>query len=187
MRILTPRTFLPKVPIVLLNSLINTLITLLTLMATLMTTLMTTLKVSRIFLHEDFNRQNFDSDIALLELAEDATLTERVQLVCLPEHSDISDTSSKSGLLGSVAGWGSDDTGVLPNVLMEVELPILSNRECRKDTIHFTGDQHVTSDQIGGVIFRLSQPLQMRSEGEMVHGGYYDVKGGQHHCCRHPM
>ncbi|CAG0904432.1 unnamed protein product, partial [Darwinula stevensoni] len=79
--------------------------------------------VSHIFLHEDFDRQNFDSDIALLQLEEDAMLTERVQLV---------------------AGWGSDGTGVLPNVLMEVELPILSNRECRKDTILFTGDPHVT-------------------------------------------
>ncbi|CAG0895328.1 unnamed protein product, partial [Darwinula stevensoni] len=101
-------------------------------------------KISHILVHEDFNLQNYNSNIALLELAEDATLTERVQLVCLPEHSDISDTSSKSGLLGSVAFWGSDDTDALPDELLEAELPIIPNKECRQDTIHFAGNSTVT-------------------------------------------
>ncbi|CAG0886253.1 unnamed protein product [Darwinula stevensoni] len=103
------------------------------------------LQVSQIIIYDDFNYQNYDSDIALLKLVEPAALTQRVQLVCLPNRHSLSDVHFKKGLRGWVAGWGFNASDLSPDVLMEVELPIISNADCRFDTISLTGDHTITS------------------------------------------
>ncbi|CAG0879116.1 unnamed protein product [Darwinula stevensoni] len=101
--------------------------------------------VSRIILHRDFNvYNNYDSDIALLKLTRPAVLTARVQLVCLPNRFDLSEANLDSGVPGWVAGWGHDGSDELAAVLTEVQLPVISNRKCVRDTLNFTGDPGVT-------------------------------------------
>ncbi|CAG0893545.1 unnamed protein product [Darwinula stevensoni] len=101
--------------------------------------------VSHIILHTEFNfYNNYDSDIALLKLRRPAVLTARVQLVCLPNRFDLSEANLDSGVPGWVAGWGYDDSDELAAVLTEVQLPVISNRECVRDTRHFTEDPSVT-------------------------------------------
>ncbi|CAG0903927.1 unnamed protein product [Darwinula stevensoni] len=101
--------------------------------------------VSRIILHKEFNfYNNYDSDIALLKLRRPAVLTARVQLVCLPNRFDLSEAILDSGVPGWVAGWGYDGSDELAAVLTEVQLPVVSNRKCVRDTLNFTGDPGVT-------------------------------------------
>ncbi|CAG0885057.1 unnamed protein product [Darwinula stevensoni] len=96
-------------------------------------------QVSKIVVHEDFNFQNYDSDIALLKLTEPAVLTLRVQLVCLPSETNIEVENR-----GKVASWGSNILEKRSAVLMEMELPIISNANCRQNTINMTGDHTLT-------------------------------------------
>ncbi|CAG0887202.1 unnamed protein product [Darwinula stevensoni] len=111
-------------------------------------------RVSHIILQKDFKIDYYDSDIALLKLTEPALLTARVQLVCLPTRLDISEENLENGMQGwflwhdfffnstmmQVAGWGHDGSDILTTVLTEVQLPVLSNRLCRQDTINLTGN-----------------------------------------------
>ncbi|CAG0903943.1 unnamed protein product, partial [Darwinula stevensoni] len=101
-------------------------------------------QVSHIFHHKDYSIQNYDSDIALLKLTTPSVLTERVQLICLPTKIDISDENLQDGTLGWVAGWGYDGSDLLTAVLTDVQLPVISNRLCRRDTTSFTGDISAT-------------------------------------------
>ncbi|CAG0893637.1 unnamed protein product [Darwinula stevensoni] len=101
--------------------------------------------VSHIVLHKDFNiHNNYDSDIALLKLVEPSVLTARVQLVCLPNRFDFSEANLENGVIGWVAGWGSDGSDILAAVLTDVQLPVITNHKCVRDTIYFTGDRGVT-------------------------------------------
>ncbi|CAG0902258.1 unnamed protein product [Darwinula stevensoni] len=43
-----------------------------------------------------------------------------------------------------VAGWGYDGSDLLTAVLTDVQLPVISNRLCRRDTTSFTGDISAT-------------------------------------------
>ncbi|CAG0884489.1 unnamed protein product [Darwinula stevensoni] len=96
--------------------------------------------VSSIILHEEFNFYNYDSPIALVRLTEPAVLTDRVQIVCLPTGFDLLQEYLENGTQGWVAGWGHDESDILSEELTEMEIPVLSNRKCFRDIIHFTGD-----------------------------------------------
>ncbi|CAG0909166.1 unnamed protein product, partial [Darwinula stevensoni] len=82
-------------------------------------------QVSHIIVHEDFSLQNYDSDIALLHLAKPSILTQRVQLICLP---DLTEVNLEPGNKGWVAGWGFDGLDNLSTALTEIELPVKSNK-----------------------------------------------------------
>ncbi|CAG0899505.1 unnamed protein product, partial [Darwinula stevensoni] len=60
-------------------------------------------EVSTVILHEGFNRYNYDSDIALLQLTEPVEFTNRVELICLPKHELRS--LSEANLEDGVRGW----------------------------------------------------------------------------------
>ncbi|CAG0893956.1 unnamed protein product [Darwinula stevensoni] len=94
-------------------------------------------QVSGIFLHHEFNARNYDSDIALLKLTEPVELTPRVQLICLPKKD--SDFNMDDGKIGWVAGWGLDESNLQVDVLTKSQMPVISNKECRRDTIHIEG------------------------------------------------
>ncbi|CAG0885150.1 unnamed protein product [Darwinula stevensoni] len=94
-------------------------------------------QVSEIFLHDEFNARNFDSDIALMKLTEPLELTPRIQLICLPKKD--SDLNLESGKTGWVAGWGQDVSNHQVDVLTKAQIPVLSNKECRRDTIRIEG------------------------------------------------
>ncbi|CAG0884646.1 unnamed protein product, partial [Darwinula stevensoni] len=97
--------------------------------------------VSTIIFHKGYNLYNFDSDIALLRLTEPVQFTERVQLICLPTNQFIhlSEANLENGTRGTVASWGENVLDELSGVLTEIEIPVLSNAICHRDTIHLTG------------------------------------------------
>ncbi|CAG0895087.1 unnamed protein product [Darwinula stevensoni] len=93
-----------------------------------------------LIVHNNYNIHNYDSDIALLKLADPSILTERVQLICIPTRFDISEDTLEHGRRGWVAGWGYDGSDNLTAVLTEVQLPVISNPICIQDTIKITGN-----------------------------------------------
>ncbi|CAG0887511.1 unnamed protein product [Darwinula stevensoni] len=103
-------------------------------------------EVSTIVLHRGYNLFNFDSDIALLRLAEPVQFTERVQLICLPtkQFLHLSEANLGSGTRGTVASWGENISDELSSELMEIEIPVLSNAVCHRDTTHLTGSPDST-------------------------------------------
>ena len=64
------------------------------------------IQVSEIFVHPDFMWSEVDSNIALLKLAEPATITDHVRTVCLPEADAVFD----NGTMCTATGWGSTET-----------------------------------------------------------------------------
>merc|ERR1711872_1073715 len=60
------------------------------------------IKVKKITLHPDYNSRKVDNDIAVLELAEDLTFTDKIKPACLPS----SETKDYSGSASTISGWG---------------------------------------------------------------------------------
>ncbi|CAG0885973.1 unnamed protein product [Darwinula stevensoni] len=80
------------------------------------------MKVSKIILHDDFNAENYDSNVALLKLRKRAELSQRVQLVCLPSEPWV---NLKEGTRGWVVNWRLNGT---------TEEMVVS--KCHQDTAH---------------------------------------------------
>ncbi|CAG0884491.1 unnamed protein product [Darwinula stevensoni] len=98
-------------------------------------------EVSKIILHEGFHLSNYDSDIALIQLAKPIELTKRVQLICLPtdDYLYLSEANLEDGNRGWVAGWGHNSSNILSAGLTEIEIPVVSNKKCRLDITNTTG------------------------------------------------
>ena len=78
-------------------------------------------RVLQIILHPSFDAFNFDSDLALLLLAEDVT--------DIPVSPLVRDTTfTDAGITATATGWGDTDPSVdgvsLPTILQEIDLPI---------------------------------------------------------------
>ncbi|XP_038565935.1 transmembrane protease serine 9-like isoform X2 [Micropterus salmoides] len=85
--------------------------------------------VSQIIVHPNFNSRTFDNDICLLKLSSPVTFTTYIQPVCLAATG----STFYKGTVSWATGWGNVGTGVslpFPQNLMEVQLPIVGNREC---------------------------------------------------------
>lgn len=84
------------------------------------------LRIQRIILHENYNPLELDNDIAFLEV-DPIEFSQRVGRVCLPDPSGLFDN-----VTGTVTGWGTlKDDGEPSNVLMEVDVPTMTNAKCR--------------------------------------------------------
>ncbi|XP_037800605.1 serine protease 27-like [Penaeus monodon] len=85
------------------------------------------LSIRRIILHENYNSHELDSDIAFLEV-DPIEFSQRVGPVCLPDPSGFFDN-----VTGTVTGWGTlKADGEPSNVLMEVDVPTMTNAKCRQ-------------------------------------------------------
>ncbi|XP_045514941.1 transmembrane protease serine 9-like [Pieris brassicae] len=76
----------------------------------------------------NFTYVDFRNDLALLKLNDKVEITDTVKPVCLPHNDD----NEYIGVKAIAAGWGS--IGEQKNHschLLEVELPVISNQECR--------------------------------------------------------
>ncbi|XP_045899464.1 transmembrane protease serine 9-like [Micropterus dolomieu] len=85
--------------------------------------------VSQIIVHPNFNAVTFDNDICLLKLSSPVTFTAYILPVCLAATG----STFYKGTLSWSTGWGNVGTGVsppFPQNLMEVQKPIVGNREC---------------------------------------------------------
>ncbi|NXD63590.1 PRS56 protease, partial [Eolophus roseicapillus] len=85
--------------------------------------------VRRILPHPKFNPKTFHGDLALLELAVPLAPSPTVSPVCLPS----SPAEPSPGTACYIAGWGSlyEAEGPAANVVMEAQVPLLSQETCR--------------------------------------------------------
>ncbi|KAB0346666.1 hypothetical protein FD754_011523, partial [Muntiacus muntjak] len=84
--------------------------------------------IETIIIHPHFStKKPMDYDIALLKMAGAFHFDQFVGPMCLPEPGE----QFKPGFICTTAGWGRlNENGVAPQVLQEVNLPILTQDEC---------------------------------------------------------
>lgn len=87
------------------------------------------LEVAEIIVHEGYDPETSNDDIALVKLGRAATLSSRVALVTLVTPGEEAAVAS-DGTVATVTGWGTTDTGDVSDVLRQVGLPIVSNASC---------------------------------------------------------
>jgi len=86
--------------------------------------------IEKVFIHPHFVKKTFNNDIALIKIKGEVDFSDFIRPVCLP-HTDRSYNSQNT----TVVGWGKLSEGGLPaNVLQEVSVPIIPQRNCRHDT-----------------------------------------------------
>ncbi|KAI5646906.1 trypsin domain-containing protein [Phthorimaea operculella] len=77
-----------------------------------------------------FTLTNFDNDIALLRLNEKVPISESIQPICLPA---LNTKDLYVGVKAVASGWGTlSEEGKVSCTLQEVEVPVISNEECRR-------------------------------------------------------
>ncbi|XP_042591975.1 uncharacterized protein LOC109055827, partial [Cyprinus carpio] len=85
--------------------------------------------VRLIIKHPSYNNFTNENDIALLKLRSPVTFTDYIRPVCLAAHNSVFNSGTDSW----ITGWGNIGEGVplpSPNVLQEVEVPVIGNRQC---------------------------------------------------------
>ncbi|XP_044728473.1 trypsin-1-like [Chrysoperla carnea] len=76
-----------------------------------------------------FSFLNFDNDIAILRMNDRVPITDTIKPICLPKTKEKSYVGSKA----IASGWGTlKEDGKPTCILQEVEVPVISNEECRK-------------------------------------------------------
>ncbi|XP_029998042.1 transmembrane protease serine 9 [Sphaeramia orbicularis] len=88
--------------------------------------------ISQIINHPDYNSRTSDNDISLLRLSSPVTFTTYIVPVCLASPS----STFFTGVDVWVTGWGATRFGgslPSPQNLMEVEVPVVGNRQCNCD------------------------------------------------------
>lgn len=89
------------------------------------------INVKRYIIHPNYNSNTEDNDIGLIELATPATLNARVALVSYVTAAE--SALFAPGVLSTVTGWGAiREGGPTAAVLMEVQVPIVSDATCRQ-------------------------------------------------------
>ncbi|KAM8903623.1 mannan-binding lectin serine protease 1 [Spinachia spinachia] len=105
--------------------------------------------VEKIFLHPNFQPDNYNNDIALLRLEEQVEFTEFIRPVCLPPPKRQGDPPSPlPNSMGVVAGWGISNLNTTyssgdpikltaeprrtSDLLQYVKLPVVSQDECEE-------------------------------------------------------
>lgn len=87
--------------------------------------------VVKIETHPQYDKKDGHSDMAILYLGEDVAFNDAVRPICLP-LSDPIRTRNFIGYTPFVAGWGrTQEGGKSANVLQELQIPIISNDDCR--------------------------------------------------------
>ncbi|KAG8581590.1 hypothetical protein GDO81_007728 [Engystomops pustulosus] len=83
------------------------------------------LQAKTLILHPKYNSSTFQNDLALLELSSKASLNDYVMPVCLPEMQVQADEYVV------VSGWGKQFLQRQPEALMEIEIPVVADDECK--------------------------------------------------------
>ncbi|XP_063591782.1 trypsin-1-like [Penaeus indicus] len=78
--------------------------------------------------HEAYDADTVDNDIGLVRLATPVTFNQGIRPICLPVSFVNEDFQNESGV---VTGWGTTSfLGEVSNLLLDVELPVLTTAEC---------------------------------------------------------
>ncbi|KAK2876893.1 hypothetical protein Q8A67_020989 [Cirrhinus molitorella] len=120
--------------------------------------------VRLIIRHPSYSHSTNDNDIALINLRSPVTFTDYIKPVCLAAHNSVFHSSTDSW----ITGWGNIGEGVplpSPNVLQEVEVPVIGNRQC--NCLYGVGE--ITDNMIcAGVLEGGKDSCQGDSGGPMV-------------------
>ncbi|XP_069360806.1 uncharacterized protein [Maniola hyperantus] len=106
--------------------------------------------VDTVIPHPDYSPQRLGDDIGLIRLAEPADFTlDSMKPICLPTSPELQ-SENLEGLNGVVAGWGATEDGLQSPVLLSVDLPIISNRDCQA---LYNGSPRIDKSQLcaGGI------------------------------------
>ncbi|XP_011635278.1 trypsin-3-like [Pogonomyrmex barbatus] len=88
------------------------------------------ISVSKVTLHEQYNPQSLQNDIAILKLSSAAPIatSPNINTACLPS------AATAAGTRCWVSGWGKDafgNSGMYPRSLKEVDVPVISPADCQ--------------------------------------------------------
>ncbi|KAM6443874.1 mannan-binding lectin serine protease 1 isoform 1-T1 [Liasis olivaceus] len=113
--------------------------------------------VEKIILHESFDIQNYNHDIALVKLKEEVTMGPYIMPVCLPQDQHELE-GPQPNTLGLVAGWGISNPNItvdevissgmqtLSDILQYVKLPVVLHAECKTSYESRSGNYSVTEN-----------------------------------------
>uniref|UniRef100_A0A8C5MGA1 Prothrombin n=1 Tax=Leptobrachium leishanense TaxID=445787 RepID=A0A8C5MGA1_9ANUR len=97
-------------------------------------------QLERIIIHPKYNwKENLDRDIALIQLRRPVAFSDYIHPVCLPTK-DIVQNLLLAGHKGRVSGWGNlqetwkAGNQQLPQVLQQINLPIVEQETCKSST-----------------------------------------------------
>lgn len=97
-------------------------------------------RVRHYWRHPQYNSQNYNNDIALVQLTSDVIFTQNVLPICLPRP-NLATLLIEEVAHGTVSGWGATHAkGKLIRFLMKVRLPIVSMETCRQSTKKLISD-----------------------------------------------
>ncbi|KAI5637693.1 trypsin domain-containing protein [Phthorimaea operculella] len=83
--------------------------------------------VARKAVHPKYNFFTYEYDLALVKLESPVAFAPHISPICLPATDDL-----LVGENATVTGWGRlSEGGVLPSILQEVQVPIVSNERCK--------------------------------------------------------
>lgn len=92
-------------------------------------------------LHPKYNFFTYEYDLALVKLDSPIQFAPHISPICLPATDDL-----LVGETATVTGWGRlSEGGVLPSILQEVQVPIVSNERCKSMFLR-AGRQEVIPD-----------------------------------------
>lgn len=95
--------------------------------------------IDEIIVHPKYNwRENLNRDIALLHMKRPITFTDEIHPICMPTKK-VAKTLMFAGYKGRVTGWGNlmetwTPRRNLPQVLQQIQLPIVEQDTCRQST-----------------------------------------------------
>ncbi|KAL7834322.1 hypothetical protein SRHO_G00285690 [Serrasalmus rhombeus] len=90
-------------------------------------------KIKEIILHEDYDGDSIENDIALLTLSQLVQFSDNIHSVCLPSPDHIFPHGTKCW----VAGFGkTNDEASYSNDLMEVSVDIIGRTKCNSQDVH---------------------------------------------------
>jgi hypothetical protein len=89
-----------------------------------------TYNISAVIVHEGYNNQTLDNDIALLKITDSINFVNAVPIKLISAD-DVAEGATNPGVMSWVTGWGltSVSPDVFPSVLQKVQLPIVSNTQ----------------------------------------------------------
>ncbi|KAM4743106.1 mannan-binding lectin serine protease 1 isoform 2-T2 [Anableps anableps] len=127
--------------------------------------------VDQIILHPDFQPNNYNNDIALLRLSEQAKFNPLVRPVCLPPaHRQDHPSSLLPNSLGLVAGWGISNASSTPSsltsdLLQYVKLPVVSQDECQASYASRSVRYNITNNMFCAGFFQGGQDTCLGDSG----------------------
>merc|ERR1712088_431569 len=104
--------------------------------------------ISEIIMHPDYNSNTVDQDFALLRMANpiDWAANPNTRPACLPEYT----AGDYDQWMSTVTGWGTTSSGgPTSNVLLEVDVKVISNSECNAAYGGITSNMLCAADASG--------------------------------------